>query len=85
MEGKTEKEDQIRLENILTFTSIEVNKVADFINEMFTKATFNNLCGRDIQRINNMFNEMAHHKKKLDSHIFELTKIINPTTKKDDE
>jgi len=81
MDEATEKEEQIRLENILTFTANEVNKVADFINEMFTKATFNNLQGRDIQRINNMFNEMSFHKKKLDSHIFELTKIMQSPNK----
>ena len=79
----TEEEEQIKMENVLTFTTIEINKVADFINEMYVKATFNNVTGRDIQRLNAMFVGMHEHKNKLDRHVFEITKVMQSPKKEE--
>jgi chemotaxis regulatin CheY-phosphate phosphatase CheZ len=78
----SKEENQIRLENLLTFTEKEVEIVAAFINEVFLKARFDNMTGKDIQRINTLFNEMHFHHKKLTDHIFEIKKVVNKPKEK---
>ena len=59
----------------VTFTEEEVKKVTDFVNLVYTKASFADQSCKEAQALTNMLNDMHRHVKKIDEYIFEFRKV----------
>ena len=65
----------------LTFTEDEVSKVANFIKLVYNTAEFT-VKGPELTRIQQGFNDMHSHVKKMEEHIFEVKKHHKAPAKK---
>jgi hypothetical protein len=61
---------------VLLFAEAEVQKVADFVNFMYTSAEFKGSM-KDYKKVNQMFADMHAHVGKIEKHIFEFKRISN--------
>jgi len=62
----------------LTFTEQEAQKLADFFNFVFNRATWNGLNSKDVVKLTGHYNFMHSFQKKVDDHIMELKEVLKP-------
>ena len=64
----------------VTFTEKEVQGVAEFVNFVYQKASWN-LSTKENQLLSKYLSVMAQHIKKMDDHILELKSVVPATPK----